>query len=196
MFARYIGALFALILFSEPVFAKGQKFLSFNLGLALAQTSREDSEGDNTVDKQVINFHGGFFPFGGLIVGLRHYQSTTTSSTTTILTGSTKQTESTTYVTSGSGIHVGYYAQSGFIIGGSYLFNPTYKSEGTEHFGGSATVLDAGWIWEVGDFGFGAQLTHSTFIFKKSKVNGVETEFTKDEKFIDILPMGFATLFF
>jgi hypothetical protein len=196
MFRIYILGIFLGFALCQSAYAASQKFVALNLGLTFAQSSVESSGGDTTSTQTVANFHAGFFPFGGFIVGLRHYQASATASVTTSTSTTTSTTVSGSATTSGTGLHLGYYAENGFLFGASYLFNPTYKTSGVTYSGGSAMVADAGWCWEMGDFGFGAQLTYSAFVFTKAKVNGIESDFTKDEKWVDVFPMGFAALFF
>lgn len=196
MFRILLGTIVAAFCWSSSALAAKDRFMAFNLGLLYDSSSVESSGGDQTQTRTVINFHGGFFPFGGFIVGVRHFQVGIDSSVTTNTSATTTTTVTASTTTSGTGIHVGYYAESGFLIQGSYLFNPEFKTSGVSYYGGSAYVADAGWMWTMGDFGFGAQLTYSNFIFKKAKIDGVESEFTEDEKWIDMFPMGFAALFF
>lgn len=186
----------AALMSSSSAFAAKDKFLAFNLGLIYSQSAAESASGDTTIATSGLNGHAGVFIFHGLIVGLRYYSVTTNTSTTEELTTTTTATVTSTQVTSGYGLHVGYYAESGFTVGGAYLFSPEYKTTDVLYDGGSGIVFDAGWRWEIGDFGFGAQLTYSQMIYSDFKIAGVEGEFTENEKFTSLTPMGFAAIFF
>lgn len=192
---RIYGVVMALLM-STGAMAKGQKFIALNLGLNYEQSSVASDSGDQTASKTVVNFHAGFFPFEGLIVGLRHFQIGRSASVTNIDSTTETTTTTATATQQGQGLHIGYYAENGFIIGAAYLLNPTYKTKGIEYYGGGALVADLGWCWTWNDFGFGAQLTYSSFVYKKSKINGEVSSFTKDEQWVDVLPMGFAAIFF
>ena len=174
----------------------GDKFFAVNLGLTFSQESQESENGDRSTDVNKINAHAGFFPLGGFIVGLKYYSETTANSSTSIVNQTTSSTTTTTATTTGMGLHVGFYADNGFTFGLSYLIAPTYERTGLQYFGGSGMIAEAGWCWEWGDFGFGAQLVYSSLSFAKYKVNGVEADFTEDEKWVEMEPMGFAALFF
>lgn len=169
--------------------ASGQTF-GFDLGLLYSQSSQDDGTTTQEIATTGIHFKASIFIMDGLAIGLVHHQIDNATSFKSSVNGFTftqTQTDSKT----GEGLFVGYYANSGFNIGISLLFNPTRTNPAIKFSGGSAYVFNIGQLFEINKmWSAGFSFIYSQFAFTKSEADGVEMDLSDNLKETQLLPMG------
>ena len=178
---------FGTITFSTSLHAsiKPGVFLSLGIGYDSNGWEQTTENPDNTAKQStstlVTNFSGGYSLGNGFIVGIKYYGETyayedENSGNTSDLTN----TRSTTGV-------MGGYAMDGLLLQLSYLAisppNDKATSSGgteTEYTNGSGFIVDIAYMFDVGGFMVGPQLSHVQFDYEKRTINSTEdTNFVK-----------------
>ncbi|SMF04616.1 hypothetical protein [Pseudobacteriovorax antillogorgiicola] len=136
----------------------------------------QGSVGEVQQTRQTLNLGIGYLFDFGLFLGLKYYQKNVINDLT-VTVASTTVTTSTKDLTSGSGMTLGYYVDFGLVLQYSYLFqDPKRESADVTYSGGTASVIDLAYVYWIGNFAFGPQLTQTTFTYEEQEDAGVVTE--------------------
>ena len=170
---KLIQALLAVSLISSPAIGQVIAGIAFNYEEESAKNNTTDAEVQ--VTRQTFNLGVGYRFTSGVFTGAKYYQKNTISDTSVTIAGVTTTTTSKE-LTTGMGVTLGYYADNGFLIQGSYILEPQRESSSTDYYGGDGIMADIAYRFAMGDFAFGPQLTYTSFTYKKEKSAGVESD--------------------
>jgi hypothetical protein len=156
----------ALFVFGSQANAAG-KGSGMLLQLTPSLSSLEVTSGGSTTkgSSTSADITIGYLMNMGLALGLRYSMSNTSSES-----GGVTTTGTVSYY----GPAIGYYHDGGFFGLFSYLMNYS-SSNGTTTVTGDGMQFDLGYIYRMGTFGLGAELSYMTLAQKKSTTAGVET---------------------
>ena len=175
-----------LMMFSTSSYANFSEGIMLNLGLGYEQggvditrkdaVTQDEETYESSGSQIIINLSAGYSLGNGFIVGGKYY-SEVNSSETTDFDGDTSDGE-TQYST--MGIMAGYNYDA-FLVMGSYLLldppkSTTTDSEGDEtgYSEGSGFILDFSYMFDVGGFQVGPQVSYISFTYEKYESNGTE----------------------
>lgn len=180
-----------LALFSSPMY--GQAL--FHMGINYEDESVKDNTTDTsvTITRQIGTADLGVLISPNFYLGLKYYHKNEINDQTIDIAG-IKTTTSTSTLTNGAGIGLGFYTAVGPMIQLSYILEPKQDDGTTEYSGGSGTIIDLGYRFGTDGFSFGPKLTQTSFTYKKQAIAGVETEIDITQS--HLLPMlGFWFVF-
>lgn len=164
---KFLFPIFSALLAPPCLAGNGNHMI---LGLAGTQKEEIVEQGSpkNSKTKDRVTIYdvmlGYQFDFG-LIVGARYWSSEK----------NTNLSNESGVITSGEGLTLGYFHESGVYVNAGYLIDPSkdYDPAGTKndtsYYGGYGVLFGVGYVKMLGQYGLGVNVEQSDVVYKKFK---------------------------